>query len=331
MLPMLERKTNGDPWQSEVSAFLNAARQLTQFYQARGAKVDTVPDVWTGTDLTTKLGALAAQGRTYDRVISIGHGGYDGPALTHEVLEASFEPGLLRRVSQFQFGNPTTVTLTYDPADSAEFSAFMAANETAFLSNDSNLASALAMHYGTDPSCVASCISHKGEARETCADACPGSPNCAMLPDDVRKDCIAGCQVECRREHFDDNDPADCAVQCMLPRSYRYQVDADFVEARFDVYANVVQGVTAPHGMVVLEHCNQGTHVAVPANGDVNNLPQLAFHGGPHTSYVELMADAIGRFVGGPIGQTSWKDAIDRVEALEQDQDQRYFKIARPH
>jgi hypothetical protein len=264
-------------------------------------------------------------------VISIGHGGFDGPIITTTLLEGVFTPGQLRKVTESQAGMVTTAELTYDPDESPDFSAYMEANAPQLLAVENDVRDLVGKHVGVDVACKATCISDLKESRTRCANACPDSPDCSMLTDTLRSECIAGCVVECRGDQFDPADDLDCTGQCLQPRSYRIHSDSVPDAAAFEPYAQALQAVTAQKGMVVLEHCNSGTHAELSKDGIPKSVPQLPFHGGPHYSYVDLMADAIGRFVGGPIGQTSWSDAINRVEALERDQQQRFFHIARPH
>jgi hypothetical protein len=329
LIPMLRKYASSDHWKKDVGAFKDAARALQQFYGSLGAAV-TVQEIWDWNDFIQRTNAIGAQGHPFDRVILIGHGAFDGPMLSDTVLEASFEPGRLRKVTQYQPGDEFINVVTYDPDESAEFSAFVAANSARLLDGQTSLISGLAEHLGVDPACVDDCHMREQQAHEaTCRPTCDQRPSCVALTDDLKTDCIAGCMAECTMEYLEDYVIGGCEDMCVTPRSYRVDSSEQRTEPEFDKFAAGLRAVTSPHGLVVLEHCNAATPVDPPGETPTY-LSQHAFHHGPHRSFVELVADAAGRYAAGPIGTTSWDDAVKRVEALERDQDQHYLRIIKP-
>jgi hypothetical protein len=328
LTPLLKKYYSGEKkWMGDVAALRTATAQLDAFYRGQGVTTTLVDNVWDWHDFATRFDDIAKTGVTYDRVIFIGFGGYDGPMLTETLLDASFEPGTYRRVASWQPGVEQINLITYDVAESSEFSDFVAAHRDDLLDVQTDFVSLVEGHVQVDETCVASCVTQANQEAAACEPRCAQSPSCAGLAPDLAADCRSGCVAECQQEYVDPPASAKCPAQCQHPTSYDRKEMTVLDEAGFDNFASLVRAVTSPAGLVILGHSNAATLVD-PAKGP--RLVEHTFHGGPHKNYVDLLADATGRFVTGPIGQTAWQDAVERIKRLEGDQQQHYLHIAKP-
>jgi hypothetical protein len=126
------------------------ARALGAFYRNRlGADVKQLRDVWSWTDYFRQVEQLVQQEASFDRIIFISHGGYDGPILKNAVYvqehKITGQTVKMFQLSEAQPGLKNVLSLTYDTEKNRLFSDYMAAHWTKLASMEFD---AMATAYG---------------------------------------------------------------------------------------------------------------------------------------------------------------------------------------
>lgn len=270
------------------------AREIAAFYRTTNTQTLWLRDLQTWDDYYEQAEMVAAQYAPFDRVIFIGHGGYDGPILNAAVYQRHHDvqgnSGQLYRAIERQPGLRQTVTVTYSVSASPAFSRYVTDNWRKLSDEDIDIAAVL------------------------------GDVETRLQPPDnaCLRPCLASANI----------DAGVCESACRTPL-FLTRTAEEIAEDRFARFVQSLRNLVQEDGLVVLGFCNSGSASFEPESpwhfGGMLLRSSLA--GGPHGSYMQLLAAATGRAVAGAVGQTSAADIVRRVEALEQNQYQRYFRI----
>lgn len=300
LVPLLSKSK--DSIESERWPEIPAASIADFYREAYQAQVVWLRDVRDWRDYYQQFDRLLRQSASFDRVIFIGHGGFDGPILNPAVFRRDFSvqagTGKLLREIEAQPGISRSVTITYDVARNRAFSDYIAAHWRELLALDADPEQTL-------------------KARE--ADLQPLNQSCYQR---CRSDAAAAVGT---------SQPAACEWLCR-EQLFVAKLSEEPAPERFQLFAERLRALVAADGLIMLGFCNSGSE----ANEGVDRwdsdgvLVHSALAGGPHESYVHLLASATGRTVVGPIGKSSGDDVVARIRLFENHQFQRYLRIVPP-
>ncbi|MEN8261406.1 MAG: hypothetical protein ABFS02_12640 [Pseudomonadota bacterium] len=122
-----------------------------------------------------------------------------------------------------------------------------------------------------------------------------------------------------------------CDFVCREPL-LQFWVSDEISFEQFFLFAKSLQSLVREDGLIMVGVCNPGSP-AVKGETRLETegmLVHSTLTGGPHESYVHLLAAATGRTVAGPIGKTSAEDVVNRIKLLEDNRPQRYLCIVAP-
>lgn len=285
--------------------------QLADFYRRRfHARTMRLPGVRTWNGFLEKAGRLRERGESFDRVILVGHGGLDGPILNEDLIvrERAEDGGAGRavRALEYQPGLVDTLTIRYDAVHNPAFAAELAQrwNDLAEEAPDEVARTLRQLESRVEPPDPACFAYH---CPPGLLDSIPGASR--------REDKRRVCEWVCRRP---------------LLHEFRREERAD--PARFARYADSLSALAGPGALIVIGSCNPGT--GLPKTGDLRDTGGLlagsTLAGGPHETYLHLLAAATGRFAAGPIGQASAEDIVARVRRYELGGPSRNFRLVAP-
>jgi hypothetical protein len=286
------------------------AAEIEAFYRTSfSAQVTWLRDVRKWEDYYRKADMLAQRSAPFDRVILIGHGGYDGPILNGHIIQNALtiegDHAKATRIVEAQPGVAEIFTVTYDIRQNREFSSFMDGRWKELSRKDSTeirniLISKERRLQPLDTACL----------QRQCSAAM-----LASIPNDTDRDLKrAACESICR-------------VPLFVLRSFE-----ELSPERFRNFVQSLRSLVKPNGLIVLGMCNPGSSVPERESPwDVGGaLVHSKLASGPHQTYVHLLATATGRSVAGPIGKTSAEDVVNRVKLFEERRPQRYLRIVAP-
>jgi hypothetical protein len=286
------------------------AAQLADFYRNRfRARTAWLSGIRTWDDFFIKAEQLRKQGAAFDRVILIGHGALDGPLLNEALIaNRRSEQGsesTVARILEAQPGLADTLTITYDASHNPAFAAALAKRWEH-----------LAPEAADDISQALRELEAKLEPPDSACLAyhCPAAVLKA-IPDRADRDSkLNACEWVCR--------------QPLYASRWEERIDS----GRFARFADSLAALAKPGALIFFGMCNPGTQVSKHAapwdSGGLLTRSRLA--GGPHDTYLHLLAAATGRSVAGPIGNSSAADVVQRVRHFESGKPQRYLRIVAP-
>lgn len=299
IVPLLHRGDapgEGERWPEHPAAAI--ARFYSDAYQAR---VEWLRDIRQWSDYYRQVDRLTQSAASFDRVVLIGHGGFDGPVLNAALFRAGLSVqdsvATLSRGMESQPGLQESVTITYDVTHHPAFSAYIAERWQEMLKPDA------------DPVREAAAL----EARVQ-----PPHP---------------GCIQHCRAETGGGGDEqrAACDWVCRDPL-FSAKSATELAPERFRLFAAGLRRLVAEGGLIVFSSCNPGTFAKT---GDYAwDTEGLLVHsdltGGAQPSYVHLLAAATGRMVAGPIGKIGADDMMGFIARLETQRPQRRQRLVVP-
>lgn len=279
----------------------NPAAGIAHFYRsAYGAGVESVRDIRTWTDYYRQMDRLVQRSASFDRVVLIGHGGFDGlvldAAVFREGLAMEDTVATLSRGIESQPGLQQSVTITYDVTLNPVFSQYIAEHRPELVKPDADpIREAEALEARVQP------------LHQACANRCLSE----SAGDSVR---VAACEWVCRDPLFSAKSAEELAPE------------------RFLLFIASLRNLVAEDGLIVIGSCNPGT---VAKKGEhpwdtEGMLVHSALAGGPHQSYVHLLAAATGRAVAGPIGKIGADDMAAFVAMLESNRSHRHLRLVVP-
>ncbi|WP_051331763.1 hypothetical protein [Methylocaldum szegediense] len=307
VIPLLRK----DPDSAESERWAERpAAEIEAFYRTRfSAQVHRLRGVRVWEDFYREADKLTQQPGLFDRVILIGHGGFDGPVLNGQIVQNALtiegDHVKATRIFEAQPGLAEIFTLTYNPDQNPEFNRFMESRWNELSRKDTTeirkiLTDTERRLQPLDAACM--------------ARQCPPD-SLAAIPNDADRDI--------RRKA--------CESICRVPLFTLHAFEAAIPD-RFQHFVHTLRSLVHPNGSILLGMCNPGSKVpereAPWEIGGVLVHSKLA--SGPHETYVHLLAAATERRVVGPIGKTSAEDIVDRVIRFEEGRPQLYLRIVVP-
>lgn len=307
VIPLLRK--DSDSAESERWAERPAA-EIEAFYRTRfSAQVHWLRGVRVWEDFYRRADKLTQRQDLFDRVILIGHGGFDGPVLNGQIVQNTLtiegDHAKATRIFEAQPGLAEIFTLTYDLKQNPEFSRFMESHWNELSRKDTTE--------------IRNVLTNKERRLQPLDAACmarqcpPGS--LAAIPNDVDRDI--------RR--------SACESICRVPLFMLHAFEAPIPD-RFRNFVQTLRSLVHPNGSILLGMCNPGSKV--PERESPWEIGGVLVHSklasGPHETYVHLLAAATERTVTGPVGKTSAEDVVDRVIRFEEGRPQLYLRIVVP-
>jgi hypothetical protein len=306
LIPLLSRDpdTNESPrWPEQP------ARALKAFYKTRfNSEVQILHDIWNWSDYYPLAERLAQESPSFDRIIFISHGGFDGPVMKNTVFRqehrVSGGKGELVQLSEAQPGLLNKMEITYEIAKNPVFSDHIASNLNHFKSMKSsdifqqlkNLEMRLL------------------PLDQSCFDRYCGPDKLAGSPERLKPYRLDICERTCREPLFEQKNSAILSSE------------------RFFAFTKSLSSLLSEDGLIFFGTCNPGS--AAPKKEDEPDTTELLINsqlaGGPHKTYVHLVSAATGRAAAGPIGKSSAEDIVNRVMLFENNSPQRRLCIALP-
>lgn len=306
LIPLLSRDphTNESPRWSEVPA-----RHVKTFYRNRfNAVVKELRNVWSWSDYYRQVSELIEQSYSFDRVIFISHGGFDGPVLKNAVFSQNHEitgtQARLHQLSEAQPGLMNSLSITYDANKNPEFSDFIA-------SRRQELAT---MKSGEIWQLLTGLEKRILPLNQACFDRYCAPEELTTSPDGVRKYRLDLCELICRESLF------------------KQKTSTEISPERFFHFIKTLSSLTATDGLIFFGTCNPGSPAPTKMveHDDTELLINSSLAGGPHQTYVHLVSTVTGRITAGPIGKSSAEDIVNRIMLFENNRSQRNLCIATP-
>lgn len=286
-----------------------SARIIHNFYRGRfHAHVTWLRNVRSWEAYYRQTDALIQQGKHFDRVIFIAHGGFDGPLLRSEVLRednmVNGDQAIAQQISEAQPGNQHIVSISYNLNKNKPFSDYVSANWRDLLNTpDGEMRRLLKQkHRELQPMDTA------------CYEKFCSTQQLTGLTEDIHTARLETCERVCR------------------PSLYEAKNYENVSEERFMLFANSLRNLVNEDGLVFMGECNAGT--PTPKQYTHWDTPGIVVSskiaGGPYQNYVHLLSSATGRLVSGPIGRSSANDIVKRIISLEANHEQNFLCIALP-
>lgn len=248
---------------------------------------------------------MLLQSATFDRVIFISHGGFDGPVLKNAVfkqeLQITGNKGEFFLLSESQPGLKNALTVTYDTQKNRIFSDYMVSRWRE-----------LAPMKPTE-------IWHQLKALEKQLQPLDG----ACYQRDCSPDKLAKIPEQQRGYRLDL-----CELICREPL-FELKKSVEISPERFFQFTQSLSSLATADGLIFFGACNPGSAapVKIPEKDETEYLINSSLAGGPHLSYVHLVSAATGRVVAGPIGDSSAEDIVNRIIMFESGRPQRNLCI----
>jgi hypothetical protein len=306
LIPLLSRDphTNESPRWSE-----QPARQLRHFYRQQfGSNVVQLQNTWSWSDYYRQVNLIIDNGASFDRVIFISHGGFDGPVLKNAVffqnLDVNGDQGTLTQLSEAQPGLMNSLTITYDVSRNSVFSDYMVSHWPELSPMKSS--DIWQLLTGLEKQIV--------PLNRDCYNRYCSANRLAESPDAIRQYRLDLCELICRKSLF------------------KMHTSVEISQDRFYHFAKSLTSLTAESGLVFFGACNPGSAAPkkIVESDDTDYLVNSPLLGGPYQTYVHLISTATGRITAGPIGQSSAEDIVNRIMLFEQNRSHRNLCIATP-
>jgi len=285
------------------------ANNIAAFYRNRfDADVSLLRNIKSWEDYYQQIGQLLRQSAPFDRVIFVGHGGFDGPILKAKVffqdLSITGKNGRLLQFSEAQPGLKNVLSITYDIEKNQVFTNHIASHlqELAELGASEvryRLKGLEKLLQPLDSACF-----NRYCSPDKLVTARPGTYQSR----------IELCELVCREPLFD------------------LKASVEISSERFFLFANTLKSLATPDGLIFFGSCNPGSQAPTQERkrGDVELLINSPLAAGPYESYVHLVGAVSGRLTAGPIGNSSAEDIVDRIIRFETNQTQNYLCVVAP-
>jgi hypothetical protein len=285
------------------------ARDLAAFYHNRfHASVKQLHNVWSWTDYYQQVEQLIQQGATFDRIIFISHGGYDGPVLKNAVYlqehKITGSTGKLLLLSEAQPGLKNMLSLTYDTKKNRLFSDYMA-------SHWQDLAS---MEFDAIWQQLTGYEKQIQPLDNSCYHRYCSTEKLSLWPPQQREYQQHLCELICRKPLFD------------LKKSVELSPE------RFFRFTTSLRSLLPADGLIFFGACNPGSVAPgkVVPKDETELLINSTLASGPHMNYVHLVSDASGHITSGPVGDSSGEDVVNRIIQFESNRPQHHLCIVVP-
>ena len=306
LVPLLSR----DPFANGSSRWSEQpARTLEVFYRNQfNVTVKQLRDVWSWKDYYQQVEQIVRQSPPFDRVIFIGHGGFDGPILNNAEYWHSFEvkgnKGKLLQFSEAQPGLKNVWSITYDTEKNHIFSDYMA-------SRWPELAS---MKFSDIWHLLTALEKQLLPLNRACFQRyCSLDRLAARLGQQLEYQLYL-CDILCRESLF------------------KIKTSEELSSERFFHFAKSLSSLVTADGLIFFGSCNPGSAAPkkVGKRNKIDLLINSTLAGGPYKSYVHLVSAVTGRIAAGPIGNSSAEDIVNRIIMFETGRPQRYLCIVAP-
>jgi len=305
LVPLLSGRpdTRPDRWSERPAA------SIADFYRRRfGAVVNVMWDIWSWRDFYEQAEQIQRNLAPFDRIIFIGHGGFDGPILDEGVYQQNLiiegDKTELLQFSEAQPGLKNVISIRYDSKQNRQFADYMAAHteELARLGQSSLWPLLKDLESQLQP------------LDNACFDHYCSADNLATTGKELAATRIAICRRICRKPLFE-----------LKPR-------VEISPERFSLFAKTLDLLATSNGLIFFGACNPGSAAPqqTPAWAETELLINSGIAGGPYNSYVHLMSAATGRITAGPIGNSSGDDIVNRIMLFESNRRQHYLCIVTP-
>ncbi|ESS71562.1 hypothetical protein MGMO_96c00090 [Methyloglobulus morosus KoM1] len=285
------------------------ARALGAFYRNRfGMHVKQLRDVWSWSDYFQQVEQLVQQGASFDRIVFISHGGYDGPILKNAMYvqehKITGSTGELLFLSEAQPGLKNELTITYDTEKNRLFNDYMAAHwkDLASMEFDAIWQQLTGLEKQIQP------------LDNLCYQRNCSAERLALRPTEQRDYQRHLCELICRKSLFKIKKSVEVSTE------------------RFFHFITSLNSLLIADGLIFFGACNPGS--VAPVKGVQKDETELLINstlaGGPHMSYVHLVSDASGHIVSGPVGESSGEDVVKRIIQFESNRPQHHLCIVLP-
>ncbi|MDD5277220.1 MAG: hypothetical protein PHR16_14205 [Methylovulum sp.] len=251
---------------------------------------------------------MLQQSAPFDRVIFIGHGGFDGPILKAKVfwqdLVIAGNDGKLLQFSEAQPGLKNSLSVTYDINKNQAFTDYIAGHLQEFAQlNKSEIWHSLKDFEKLLQPLDQACFNRY----------CSPDKLVAVRPG-VYQSRIELCELICREPLFDLKSSVEISPE------------------RLFLFTDTLKSLVTADGVIFFGACNPGSQAPnqAPKRGDVGLIINSSLTGGPYQSYVHQVSAITGRVTAGPIGNSSAEDIVDRVILFETNQMQNYLCVVAP-
>lgn len=285
------------------------ARILEAFYRnSFNAEVKQLRDVWSWTDYYWQVEQLIPQSASFDRVIFIGHGGFDGPILEDAVFLQNFQiTGTKAKFIQFSESQPglkSVLSISYDTQKNRIFSDYMASHlpELAAMSFPDNWHSLTELEKQLQP-LDSACFQRRCSPEQL-----------ATKQGEQLEYQLHVCNLFCRESLF------------------QLSISDEIFPERFFNFTNSLSSLVTADGLIFFGACNPGSTAPkeIVWRNEAEFLINSTLAGGPYRSYVHLISAATDRMIAGPIGTSSADDIVNKIIKFETNLPQHKLCIAYP-
>jgi len=306
LVPLLSRDPDtqaSERWAEQPAGIIAA------FYRNRfNADVKQLRDVWSWEDYYQQVEQMLQQSLSFDRVVFIGHGGFDGPVLKNKVFRQDHMitgvNGKLLQFSEAQPGLKNVLSIDYNINKNQIFTDYIAAHWLELAQMNSSEIRHLLKGLEKQLQPLDSACFNRYCSPEKLATTRP----------ETHESRISLCELVCRESLFDLKSSAEISPE------------------RFFLFTNTLRSLVTADGLIFFGACNPGSEAPdiVAKRGSAEMLINSTLAGGPFQSYVHLVSSAAGRVTAGPIGESSAEDIINRIILFETNQPQHYLCVVSP-
>jgi len=285
------------------------ARTIAAFYRKRfQANVQELQNVWSWTDYYQQVEQLQQQSASFDRLIFIGHGGFDGPVAGNKTfwknLSITGSRAELLLLSESQPGLKNVFSITYNINNNQAFTDYINTHwlELAEMSQSDILHTLQDIVMRLQPLDTA------------CFERYCSADKLATNPKSIHENRLRLCEHICRKPLFDLKSTVEISPE------------------RFHLFTDTLSSLTTPDGLIFFGACNPGSTAPKeePKLTGAEKLINSTIAGGPYSSYVHLVSSVTDRITAGPVGESSAEDIVNRIVLFETNRPQRYLCIVAP-
>ncbi|MGZ8183845.1 MAG: hypothetical protein ACXWT1_17980, partial [Methylobacter sp.] len=282
---------------------------IAAFYRNRfKAVVKQLREVRSWEDYYQQAEQMLQQSPPFDRLIFIGHGGFDGPILKNKAfwqdLTITGVNGKLLQFSEAQPGLKNVLSITYNIDKNRIFTDYMTAHRLELA--QMNLIETWHLLKGLQKQLQ--------PLDQACFNRYCSPDKLATATKRTHEARISICEVVCREPLFE------------------LKSSVEISQERFFHFTNTLSSLVTTDGLIFFGACNPGSKAPdkVPEIADTELLINSTLAGGPYQSYVHLVSSVTGRVTAGPIGQSSAEDIVNRIIRFETNNHQHFLCVVAP-
>ena len=306
LVPLLDADSDAkvsERWAEQPAGIIAA------FYRNRfNAVVKQLRNVWSWADFYQQVEQMLQQSPPFDRVIFIGHGGFDGPILKNKVFwqDLMITDGNAKwlQLSESQPGLKNVLLISYNVNKNQVFTDYIATHrlELAALVSSDIWLQLKGLQKQLQP------------LDKACFNRYCSADKLATSPKEIHEARINICEVVCRKPLFDLKASVEISLE------------------RFFLFTKTLRSLVTEDGLIFFGACNPGS--AAPKEALEHDSPGLLINstvlGGPYQTYVHLVSSATDRVTAGPIGSSSADDIVNRIIRFESNNHQHFLCVVAP-